>query len=308
MKITDLQVHDGYIVARLQGLSPFTVKLDGWAKSRPATEFSFFPESGWIVLGSTEKPLREGDRTLTATDALDSHTMPFYMGTPPPKPWNTVRIVKPGDWSKPPLIEGFKNATITTEPIDRLRFTVPSSGPSGSRCEVQSYFGEEGMICAYEWPFLIPAWVNLRALRSAYSLIHQGHGNERAGFTSGTKINNADDRIGVSVKGGEELSTQGSHRYESELEFFFDTIKRDVWHTVRHEVYWHRSKGWYRARLDNGPWAGIEDVPTWPIGNKDGVLTEEIMVRYGFYPQWGEVPPGGLEMACGPMLFQEQAA
>lgn len=223
---------------------------------------------------------------------------------PPADNWRTVRTVKPADWNER-LIEGFRGATITTEG-DNLRFKVSTSGPSGSRCEVQAYFGEEGMTCAYEWKFLIPAYVNLKALRSVYSLIHQGHGNEKAGFTSGTKINNADDRIGVSVKGGEELSTAGSHRYESEREFFFGQIKRDTWHTIRHEVYWHRSAGWYRARLDQGAWGGIEDVPTWPIGNADGVSTENIMVRYGFYPQWGEVPNTGLEMVCGPMTFQEK--
>lgn len=227
--------------------------------------------------------------------------------TPPADEWRTVRIVKPGDWNQR-LIEGFRNATITVDPLDRLRFTVPTSGPSGSRCEVQAYFGREGMTCAYEWPVLIPGWLNLKSLRSVYSLIHQGHGDNQAGFTSGTKLNNADDRIGVSVKGGEELSMEGSHRYESERDFFFGTIERDTWHTIRHEVHWHRSSGWYRARLDDGPWSGIEDVPTWPIGGKDGDPTDQIMVRYGFYPQWGEVPVGGLEMVCGPMLFQEQVA
>lgn len=310
MKITDLQVYDGYIVARLEGTPPFSVQLDGWSKYRPATDFSFFPESGWIVLGSVEKPLREGERTLTAADGTGlGERVQFYMGTAPPPPpadnWNTVRIVQPGDWNQR-LIEGFKGATITTEG-ENLRFKVPTSGPSGSRCEVQAYFGEEGMTCAYEWDFEIPGYVSLRELRSAYSLIHQGHGNEKAGFTSGTKILNDTDEIAVSVKGGEELSTAGSHRYESEREFTFGRIKRDTRHTIRHEVYWHRDKGWYRARLDNGSWSGLEDVPTWPIGNADGVPTEEIMVRYGFYPQWGEVPPGGLEMVCSPMVFQEKA-
>ena len=308
MKITDLQVYDGYIVARLEGTPPFGVMLDGWSKLRYATEFSYFPESGWIVLGSVDKPLREGERSIFAVDANDDAVQQaFYMGTPPPPEpeWTTVRILKPADWSQR-LIEGFKGATITTEG-ENLRFKVPTSGPSGSRCEVQAYFGEEGMTCAYEWDFEIPGYVSLRELRSAYSLIHQGHGNEKAGFTSGTKILNATDEIAVSVKGGEELSTAGSHRYESEREFTFGRIKRDTWHTIRHEVYWHRDKGYYRARLDQGPWSGLEDVPTWPIGNADGVPTENIMVRYGFYPQWGEVPPGGLEMVCTPMVFQEKA-
>ena len=181
---------------------------------------------------------------------------------------------------------------------------MPTSGPSGSRCEVQAYFGEEGMTCAYRWRFRIPSWVRLSDLPGDYSLIHQGHADNQGGFTSGTKISNADDRIGVSVKGGAELSLEGSHRYESERDFFFGKIKRDTWHSVRHEVFWHRDQGWYRARLDRGPWFGLEGVPTWPVGAKDSDPTERIMVRYGFYPQWGLVPPGGLQMTCAPMRFQ----
>lgn len=313
MKITDLQAYDGYIVARLQGAPPFTVRLDGWAKSRPATEFSFFPESGWIVLGSTEKPLREGSRFLVAADQTGATAQEtFYMGSPPPPPpppeeeWNTVRVVKPGDWNSR-LIEGFRGATITTEGDD-LIFKVPTSAGSGSRCEVQTIFGEEGMVCAYQWDFEIPGWVNLKALPGAYSLIHQGHGNEKAGFTSGTKVNNANDALGVSVKAGEELSMAGSHDYKYENEFFLPGgIKRDFRHTIRHEVYWHRgTEGWYRLSLD-GVMAELKGIPTWPIGNADGVPTEEIMVRYGFYPQWGIVPPGGLEMRCSPMILQERA-
>lgn len=231
---------------------------------------------------------------------------------PPPPPaltWRTVKTLsKRADWNSV-LIEGYPGALISDIPSTppRIGFWVPPN-VKGERVELQTYFGEEGMTCAYEWTVMIPAYLNLASLRSAYSLISQGHGNERAGFTSGTKIVNKTDELAVSVKGGEELSLEGSHRYEYEQDFTFGKLIRGKVQTIRHEVHWHRDSGYYRARVDQGPWAGVYDVPTWPIGNKDGVPTENIMLRLGFYPQWGIVPSSGLEMFTGPLVLQEMVS
>lgn len=244
-------------------------------------------------------------RTLADLDAALNPEPPPVDPEPSSDPtgWKTIRTLsKVSDWKGGKLIEGFSGASITDTP-QGMRFYIPGH-PTGERCEVQDYFGKEGMVCAYEWTFMIPAAVNLSTLDDKENLIHQGHANERGGFTSGTSIDGATDRIKVKVKGGHETSLAGSHRYEYEDEFEFGTIERGKMHRIRHEVHWHRSSGFYRARLDDGGWNGVTDVPTWPLGDKDGAPTSQIMVRTGFYPH-GPVPAPGMEMFCGPMVLQE---
>jgi hypothetical protein len=44
-------------------------------------------------------------------------------------------------------------------------------------------------------------------------------------------------------------------------------------------------------------------VPTWPIGEADGVPTTQIMYRQGWYPQGGIVE-GDMEIFFGPLKLQ----
>lgn len=295
MKITDLQVHDGYIVARLQGIPAFTIKLDGWARSRPATEFSFFPESGWIVLGSTEKPLREGERTLTATDALDSHTMPFYMGTPPEAEpeieWTLVRrIDKRADWN---TILTPASGSSVTDTAEGMRFRQPNNG---ERCEGQIHRPEdgaprEGELWAMEWEFRIDSALSTADPRG-YNLISQLHADNAGGFTGGVVVTPAGPAY-ARVKGGEEYDLKGSHAYEYEDALELGLWQPPGWHRVRIETDW---SSWYQARMNDRPWSRVENKPIWPKGNADGDPSDVIMVRLGWYPHQGRVPEGGLDM------------
>lgn len=310
--IDNLQVHEpGFITLNVMAPPPLEIQLDGWSRFRPVEEFSWY--SPLLFVGSIDKPLSAGERTITVRDGNgDQELATFTVGDdpepPPAEDWRTVQTLTRREDADQVLIEGFSGASLTNvtwEGKQAIMYDVPRSGPNGSRCEWQiAPLGVEGQVCAYEWSLWIPSSVDLAALRSIYSLCSQGHGNMKAGFTSGTKIINDTDALAVSVKGGEETSLSGSHRYEYEQDFTFGLLKRDVWQTIRHEVHWHREAGFYRAQVDGGSWGGVYNVPTWPIGNKDGEPTEEIMWRLGFYPQWGEVPASGLTMFTGPFQFQ----
>lgn len=228
---------------------------------------------------------------------------------PPTTGWKQRKtLAKRADW-KAVLIENFKGATITDRQGGGLDFWIPNAQSVGgsSRVEVQDApLGTEGEELAYEWTFRIPKLTVLSTTADKENLIQQGHGNQQAGFTSGVAIMQPDERIKVKVKGGHETSTAGSHRYEYEDEFYFGQVKRDTWHRVRLEVLWHRSAGYFTASLDGGEQVGKLNVPTWPLGDKDGNPTEHIMGRLGWYPSAGRTY-GPMLMETGPLLIQEAA-
>jgi len=306
LTIENLQVHDdAFITCSLVG-EPTEIQLDGWNNRRPIGNFSWY--SPHLFVGSHDKPLNDGNRTLSAWNAAgEVARADFSIGSVPPPPtetWRTVRTLsRVADWKADPLIEGFSGSTITDTP-QGIRYLIPRA-MNGERVELQDYFGKEGMTCAYEWTFSIPPETRLSDIDDDENLIHQGHGNEKAGFTSGTSIMYGTEVIQVRVKGGHETSMAGSHRYESERDFYLPKITRGKVHTIRHEVHWHASKGYYRAQLDGGAWSGVYDCPTWPLGDYDGAPSEVIMVRNGWYPQRG-IAQGLMDMTCGPMLFQEK--
>lgn len=221
-----------------------------------------------------------------------------------PTLWTTERTLsRVSDWNSR-LIEGFKNATLTDTP-QGIRYYIPGNQNVGSgRCEVQAYHGTEGQLCGYEWPFLIPAHVELSTVdNEGNNTICQTHGDKNAGYTGGIAVRPS-GLIVARVKGGEEHNMGGSHEYDYEETLPFGYFERDRIHRVRFEVLWHREKGNYRVRLDDGDWEYLENVPTWPIGNFDGVPTTKIMFRTGWYPQKGIVEgDSGLEMFTGPLDF-----
>lgn len=219
--------------------------------------------------------------------------------------WQTVKQLNgPQEWASR-LIEGFQGATITASEYGGVDYFIPGPQDVGSgRCETQYIFGREGMTCAYEWHIWVPSSVEWSTTDDDENLISQHHGNKNAGFTGGTSVDATTEQIKIKVKGGHELNMSGSHRYDFEGEFNIGTLQRNKLHRIRHEVYWTRDdNGWYRGRLDDGPYNCLVNIPTWPIGDYDGVPTETIMWRTGFYPQRGQVP-GDMRMSTGPQLFQ----
>lgn len=257
---------------------------------------------------------RQSGRIDTALGSIAGLTarVEALEGVPPDPPpdatWTLLRSLdSASDW-KAKLIEGFTGASIT-DTAEGIRFWIPSAQSVGSgRCELQEApLGVEGDELAYEWSFRIPKATVLSTTADKENLIQQGHGNQRAGFTQGTSIDQATEQIKVKVKGGRETSTAGSHRYAYENEFVFGQVKRDTWHIVRIEVLWHRSKGYMRARLDGGLWSGVGDAPTWPLGDADGVPTENIMFRLGWYPSAGR-SYGPMEMLVSGLRVYGRAA
>jgi hypothetical protein len=254
--------------------------------------------------------IRALSQRVAALESKIDHPLP----SPPPQP-NTPETVDriltvPADWTAL-LIEDYVGASITAVPDDELRFWIP--GPQdGTRCETQAYHGTENTYCSYEWGFRIPSHVTLSTEDTDVhnNTICQTHADKNAGYTGGVVIR-PNGQVAGRVRGGHELSMSGSHQYEYQSEdelgpegIVFGEFERDVTHNIRIETYWHRTSGWSRFRLDDGDYVGVEGVPTWPIGDLDGVESTKIMFRLGWYPQTGWVEsPTGLEMFTTPLKF-----
>lgn len=244
--------------------------------------------------------------TLASLDALIAAQGPEVVDAPAPE-WRTVQTLsKVTDWNSK-LIEGFSGASITdTDKGMRVWLPGPQTA-DGGRVEVQAYFGEEGMRCAYDYSILIPAATKLS---DAYpgdpkNICTQHHANEGGGYTGGVSVK-PNGEINLRVKGGDEYGLSGSHPYQYETAIPFGEIERDTQHHVRLEILWHRTRGEARARLDDGRWEGVSAVPTWPVGNADGVPTTKIMYRHGLYPQ-GDKVLGNMEVFYGPLKFEVPA-
>ncbi len=288
----------------------YEVKLDGWNNwkevANPATFEDLKPGVRTLQVRSYN---RRGDpdptpasREFVIEGAEQPEPLPPEPQPVPDDKFELVkRLVTPGDWNST-LIEGFKGASVQAIANERIRYSLP--GPqtaSGGRVETQCYFGKEGELSGYQYPFMIPSSTRLSEhyKGSPKNIISQHHGDKNAGYTGGVSVYPNGD-ISLRVKGGKEFSMSGSHPYEYEAELPFGKFARDKWHTVRLEILWKRAGGFARARLDQGAWASLNNVPTWPLGDSDGVPTQQIMYRHGWYPQGGIVE-GDMDIEFGPL-------
>lgn len=243
-------------------------------------------------------------------DLAEQHPEPPTPVPVPPANWTTKRVLsKRSDWASY-LNEGFQGASIVDIADGFIRANLP--GPQtadGGRIEVQDYLGTEGQRCAYEFKLHVPAWTVLSTAypRDPKNILTQHHADRGAGYTGGLSLY-PDGRLSLRIKGGHEISLAGSHPYEYEDEIVLDpgTIRRGVIHNVRVEVHWHRTDGSARLRVDDGAWKGLTHIPTWPIGDADGVPSTKIMYRHGLYPQGGIVQ-GNMTVDYGPLTFQVAA-
>jgi len=244
-------------------------------------------------------------------EAVPNPSQPAPTPAPEPTPtptttWTTKRVLsKKADWAST-LIEEFSGASITDTATGLQVYLPGPQTADGGRVEVQDYLGVEGQLCAYDYGFRIERGT---VLSNAYpnapkNILSQHHADERGGYTGGLSAY-PDGRVSLRVKGGSELSMQGSHPYAYEGELFIPgRWQFDVMHRVRLEILWKRDKtGFARARLDLGGWAELKGIPTWPIGEADGVPSTKIMYRHGLYPQGGIVQ-GPMKVTYAPLLFQ----
>ncbi len=318
-QITSLEVNGTSVTATFKSTNTskakFEAKLDGWQNWREVTSPATFTD---LAAGDRTLYVRSYSRKGIADPTPATKTFTVAAAPPPPPPdpdpeptpdpepsgnWNTVKVYKTlADWNNNTLIEGLDGATIT-EVDGNIRYFIP--GPQeGERCETQIYIGKEGQNCAYDYSFYIPSSTKLSTYYSGdpKNIISQHHGDKNAGYTGGVSVYPNGD-ISLRIKGGHEWSMQGSHPYEYENELRFGNFKRDTWNHVRLEILWHRTNGSARARLNDGTWASLSGVPTWPLGDSDGVPSTVIMYRHGWYPQGGHVQ-GDMDIRFSPLTFQ----
>lgn len=248
---------------------------------------------------------------LSERDQLAADLAACEAKLPPPPPereWRTVKVARTvSDW-KPPLIS-IPGATITDDKLPdgtpATRFSVPGPGDYGgdSRCELQiAPAGNEGERWAYEWGIYVAKQTVIPTAFDKPTVVAQHHGNNQAGYGGGTSLDR-DNTLWARIRGGHELSLSGSHDYEYEKDAAIGQIQRDRLHTIRLEILWHREHGEYRALLDGKLGVNLTDIPTWPLGDKDGDPTDNIMFRTGLYPQAGKVT-GPMEMFTTPCKFE----
>lgn len=271
--INELQVHPGYIAANVTDATD--VKLDGWNKYRPLGEFSWYDP--WLVVGLTEKPLKDGVRTLTVRGPGGEDSREFVMGEPAPEP-------EPGNWK--PLLdlskrsawdgihESAPGAKITDEPDGSIRLYKPQKG---ERCEVSHHderIGDGGTY-RYTWDVRIDPATVLSTDGSGTDTVEQNHGDQKSGYGGGLTVRASDKKLILRVKGGRRLSSSGSQRYEYESDgkggsdpepkanVEVGTIQFGKRHSIVMEARWSKKwDGFVRVSLDGGPWVGVKDVPT----------------------------------------------
>jgi len=181
-------------------------------------------------------------------------------------------------------------STITAETEGGLPFIRLSQPKAGERCELQVFRREltPHSLVRYSWWFRIPEGT-LLPKRGDDNTICQQHGNNNAGYTGGITIREPTNRIAVRVKGGEQLSSAGSHRYEYESDRGihavpegsdeFGTVTYGEWHQIVYEAKWSTEwDGYVRCSLDGGPVTEIANVPTM------SEIADVVMGRVGWYP------------------------
>lgn len=222
--------------------------------------------------------------------ALDNRVKVLEQPTPPTDPpptgWKTlIDLSRIANW-KNTLIAA-PGASIT-EGTFQTRQAIRIEKPNpGERCELHHMDDRlcEGAVLRYSWWLYIPSGVPL-STEPDWSVMQQ-HPDNNGGYGGGIKITR-DDRLIVSVKGGERLSAAGSQRYEYELNGKgegrvegpdeFGRIQRDRWHHISYVAKW--STGWdgfVRCSLDGGPELVIADVPTY------SKIADSQMWRLGYY-------------------------
>lgn len=230
----------------------------------------------------------------------------------PTRDWRTVQVnERRSDWKSTLIsIPGATliDSTLPSTDTPALRYYVPQGDHGGdSRCEVQEQpAGLEGEWRAYEWGLWVPRSFVVPTAYNQPTVVSQHHGNNQAGYGGGTSLDR-DNTLWARIRGGHELSLSGSHDYEYEKDAAIGQIQRDRLHTIRLEILWHREHGEYRALLDGKLGVNLTDIPTWPLGDKDGDPTDNIMWRLGLYPQGGRVA-GPMEMWTTPCKFEVAAS
>lgn len=246
--------------------------------------------------------VRDVDNRLTAAE---QRIAALEAPTPPPVPPDpdlplVATLDRVSKWSAADI--SAPGASITDQPDGSIRLYQPSNG---ERCELTAYRPQDGAMLSrgsealYAWEVMIPTLGPLTTF--AGSIVCQQHGNNQAGYTGGIDLVTASNRLLLRVKGGRQISTGGSHRYEYESDrgahaaapgaLEFGTLVRGQWHRIEAHYRWSDEwDGFARARLDGGPWAGVENVPT------ASEVSSLQMTRVGWYPRDGEVRPGGIEM------------
>lgn len=301
LAIENLRVHqDSFISAQVVG-DPAEIKLDGWKKFRPIADLSWYPPN--LVVGTTDKPLAPGDRTLTVRNAAESAEETFTIaGEPEPEPpkdeWRTIiDLSRIANWKN--RLVSAPGASITEGPFEgRHAIRIQKPNP-GQRCELHHMDDRlcEGAVLRYSWWIWVPDVVNLTTDEDW--TIMQQHGDNQAGYGGGYKIAHPGNRVIVSIKGGERLSAKGAQRYEYELNGKgegrvegpdeFGSIQRDRWHFLSYEVKWSSEwDGYVRCQLDDNPPLVHENVPNF------SKISDSEMFRLGWYSGSGD--HGALDM------------
>jgi hypothetical protein len=240
------------------------------------------------------------------SDASDGAYVRFGSTTPPTSdaPFGLPlikRLNKTSDWDS--VLTEAPGSSITNQPDGSIRIWQPDDG---ERTELQVHKPADGGVPShgyeafYTWEFKISPSTQLY---SGHNTISQFHGNNNAGYTGGMVV--AEDRppekLRLRVKGGEQLSTSGSHRYEYEsdrgdyavpdAQLTTTAFQRGVWNKVEYHVLWtDKWNGFAKMRFNGGPWFGVDNVPT------ASDIADVQMFRVGWYPGSDNVPSGGLEM------------
>lgn len=255
---------------------------------------------------------QRADRLEAQIVALDNRVRVLEQPTPPTDPpptgWKTlIDLGRIADW-KNTLIAA-PGASIT-EGTFQTRQAIRIEKPNpGERCELHHMDDRlcEGAVLRYSWWLYIPSGVPL-STEPDWSVMQQ-HPDNGGGYGGGIKITR-DDRLIVSVKGGERLSAAGSQRYEYELNGKgegrvegpdeFGQIRRDRWHHVSYVAKWSTEwDGYVRCSLDGGPELAVENVPTY------SKIADSQMWRLGYYS--ASTNHGPLDMYVAGAKIEEPA-
>jgi hypothetical protein len=309
--IESLLVDGQKVIARFSSTNSqakYEAKLDGWfnwkAVPNPATFSDLNPGNRTLYVRAIS---RKG--IADPTPAAKQFTIQATEPPPPPPPSDPPPTDLPlvamldtvAKWSS--VLNEAPNSTITNVSRDgqpALRLYQPGDGERTELQFVDKRIGD-GVEALYRWECLVPGYVKLPDLNDD-NIINQQHGNYNAGFTGGLSIRLPSNKIAVRVKGGQQLSTSGSHRYEYESDGKngkppvpegadeFGVFTRDVWHRIDYRVKWSTEwNGYVYCTMDGGPPASIKNVPTF------SKVSDAMMTRVGWYPTNGDTN-GPLEM------------
>lgn len=311
-KIESLKVDGQSAIARFSSTNPqskFEVKLDGWAKWRASGSTYEFSN---LTPGARTLQVRSFSRKGVADPSPATREFVIEGAAPQPEPeppngdvdlplLHTLDTKAKWDAEGAILIEA-PGSSITDVTKDGRKAIRIFQGQAGERVETQLYDERigDGVEALYTWGLWLPSSLRWPKTNDD-NTVNQMHGNNQAGYTGGISIRHPSEKIAVRVKGGEELSKAGSHRYEYESDGKgdspavadgadeFGVFQRDRWNEIHYHVRWSSEwDGFVRCSLNGGPLCVIEDVPTF------SKVADVMMTRTGFYP--GGAINGPLEM------------